>query len=212
MGAVMIAYDISGSWRKAGLTPVLYHCTFAQNVKSILKDRALIARKGGSICQSPEDFVSLAERVTKGLIEFCGEVVFEFDAVALCRHNPCLVPRDYGLSEEETWRYEDFPFFEHEWRAPTVVEFELADLNRVLLVNRPGSKPGLLTHVARRLDTAGVPYLRLDERHLADDVRSDTIRYFVRLECWARFRRGGRRGTPGYTQVAHGRGEARGGG
>jgi len=181
--------NVSHNWCKAGLTPVLYHFTFHDNVSSILTDEALIANKGWSICRNPDTFVCLAERMTQGLVEFCGQVVLEFDGSRLYSRNPHLAPRDYGLSEEDVSRYKDSPFFEHEWRAPGVVDFELTDINHVLLIKSRDCKAASFRHVAQTLNEANLPYTYLHKSYLSDDIRSDTIRYFVRLECWTRFRR-----------------------
>jgi len=185
----MIGNKTASAWRRARLTPVLYHFTFRENVKSILADRALIANKGVSICRNPDSFVCLSDRMTKGLVQFCGNIVFEFDAFRLYSGNFLLAPRDYGLSEEDTSRYEYFPFFENEWGARGKVEFELADINRVLFVVSSDCKKPHFRRVAQELDKVSLPYIYVGKSYLPDSLCSDTIRYFERLERWHKFHR-----------------------
>jgi len=80
----------------------------------ILEEQRIIANKGNSICQSKNGFISLSDRITKGIVEFFGNVVFEFDAVSLYRRNNLIAPRDYGISEDDIAKYDELPFFENE--------------------------------------------------------------------------------------------------
>jgi len=116
-------------WHNAGLPCVFYHTTFVENAPLITSERKIVANKGNSICRSKNGSVSLSDRITKGIVEFFGNVVFEFDALSLYQRNPLIAPRDYGIAEDDVERYDQLPFFENEWRAPTVVSFDLNDIN-----------------------------------------------------------------------------------
>lgn len=70
-------------WNYLKLPVVFYHTTFTKNVPQILKEQKIIANKGFSICKEKNNIVSLSDRITKGIVEFFGNVVFEFDAVSL---------------------------------------------------------------------------------------------------------------------------------
>jgi hypothetical protein len=87
-------------WEKSKLTPMLYHTTFIANVPLIFKDRRIIANKGKSICNTGNGLVSLSDRITKGIIEFFGNVVFEFDAVSIYKKNKSITPKIYGSSND----------------------------------------------------------------------------------------------------------------
>jgi hypothetical protein len=63
-------------WEKAKLPPVYYHTTFMENAILILIDQKITANKGKSICSEKNGLVSLSDRITKGVIEFFGNVVF----------------------------------------------------------------------------------------------------------------------------------------
>lgn len=71
------------SWEKSNLPVVFYHTTFEENVSLILKEQKIIANKGKSICKEKNGLVSLSDRITKGIVEFCGNVVFELDVISI---------------------------------------------------------------------------------------------------------------------------------
>jgi len=75
--------ELTLRWKKVKLPQVFYHTTFIDNASLILEGQRVIANKGNSICQSKNGFISLSDRITKGIVEFFGNVVFEFDAVPL---------------------------------------------------------------------------------------------------------------------------------
>jgi hypothetical protein len=174
-------------WRNAGLPPVFYHATFVDNVPLIITERKLIANRGNSICRSKNGSASLSDRITKGIVEFFGNVVFEFDALSLYEKNPSIAPRDYGIAEDDIERYDELPFFENEWRAPKVVAFELNDINKVLLITSKDFQESVFEPLITLLENAKISYCFLAERWLPDKINSDTARYFFRLENWKRF-------------------------
>ena len=174
-------------WRKAGLTPVFYHTTFIDNALLLIKDRKLSANRGNSICRSKNGSVSLSDRITKGIVEFFGNVVFEFDALSLYERNQSIAPRDYGIAEDDIERYDELPFFENEWRIPKVVAFELNDINKVLLITSKDFQESVFEPVTALLEGAKISYCFLSEKWLPDKINSDTARYFLRLENWKNF-------------------------
>jgi len=174
-------------WHTAGLPPVFYHTTFVDNAPLVIGERKVSANKGNSICQSRNGFVSLSDRISRGIVEFFGNVVFEFDALSLYEKNPSITPRDYGIAEDDVERYDELPFFENEWRAPMVVAFGLNDINKVLLIVSKDFQESTFEPIAALLEVAEISYCFLSERWLPDKINSDTARYFFRLENWTRF-------------------------
>jgi len=166
---------------------VFYHATCVDNATPIISERKVSANKGNSVCQSSNGFVSLSDRITRGIVEFFGNVIFEFDALSLYDQNPSLAPRDYAIAENDVERYDELPFFENEWCVPGTVTFGPEDINRVLFVTSKGrAEPGFQT-IVDLLEHDGMAYLFVPERHLPDSINSDTARYFFRLENWSRF-------------------------
>ncbi|MBC7265330.1 MAG: hypothetical protein H5T64_13405 [Chloroflexi bacterium] len=183
----MMGFTLHAKWHKAGLSPVFYHFTSPENVASILAECALIPNKGYSICRSGEEYVCLADRMTQGLFEFCGNVVFEFNAPSIFSKNSQIVPRDYGLSERDISLYDDFPFFEHEWVAPGSVRFALSDINRAFLLESREFKGPAFQEVQDALEAFKIPYCFVWAFSLPNNISSDTAKYFARLENWQKF-------------------------
>ena len=179
--------SLKREWRRAGLPPVLYHTTFVDNAPLIIRGRKLSANKGGSICQSRNGFVSLADRITQGLIEFFGNVVFEFDALSLYARSQLIAPRDYKIAEDDIERYDELPFFENEWTAPKLVAFELNDINKVLLITSQDFREPVFEPIIALLQDARISHCFLSEGWLPDKLNSDIARYFSRLGNWKRF-------------------------
>ena len=175
-------------WEKSSLPPVFYHTTFVENVSLILKDQKIIANKGDSICQAKNGLVSLSDRITKGIVEFFGNVVFEFDAVSLYRENELTAPRDYGISEDDIVKYDELPFFENEWVAPKKLKFDLGDINKVLLITSRDFKESTFENVVRILKSKDIEYCFLSEKWLPDNIMPDITRYFFRVEDWREFK------------------------
>lgn len=174
-------------WKRLELPLVFYHTTFVENASLILKEQKIVANKGQSICKENNGVVSLSDRITKGIIEFFGNVVFEFDAVSLHRKNKMIAPRDYGISEDDIDKYDELPFSENEWIVPKKLEFDLEDINKVLLVMSRDFKESTFEDVVRVLKSKGIEYCFLSEKWLPDNVLSDTIAYFFRIENWKNF-------------------------
>lgn len=179
--------SLKRKWRNAGLPPVFYHTTFVDNAPLIISEQKVSANKANSICRSKNGSVSLSDRITKGIVEFFGNVVFEFDALSLYGKNPSIAPRDYAIAEDDIERYDELPFFENEWRIPKVVVFELNDINKVLLITSKDFQESVFEPVTALLEGAKISYCFLAERWLPDKINSDIARYFFRLENWKRF-------------------------
>lgn len=174
-------------WRKAGLPPVFYHTTFIDNASLIITEQKISANKSNSICRSKNGSVSLSDRITKGIVEFFGNVVFEFDALSLYERNQSIAPRDYGIAEDDIERYDELPFFENEWRIPKVLAFKLNNINKVLLITSKDFREPIFEPVITFLQNARISYYFLSESWLPDKINSDAARYFLRLENWKRF-------------------------
>ena len=180
--------SLKRKWLNAGLSPVFYHTTFIYNAPLIISERNISVNKGNSICQSRDGFVSLSDRITRGIIEFFGNVVFEFNALSLYEKNLSIAPRDYGIAEDDIESYDELPFFENEWRTPKAVVFELSDINKVLLITSKDFQESVFERVTHLLEVATISHCFLSERWLPDKINSDTAQYFFRLENWNRFR------------------------
>lgn len=176
------------SWRKSDLQIVFYHNTFIENIPLILNEQRIIANKGHSICKEKNGYVSLSDRLTQGVIEFFGNVVLEFDAVTLFSKNPHIIPRDYGISEDEINRYDDFPFFENEWIIPGELKFSFSDINKVLLITDRHFKKPDFHGITKLLEDNNIKFCFLWEKYLPDNIGRDTFFYFTRLENWERFK------------------------
>ena len=174
-------------WKRLKLPIVFYHTTFVENASLILKEQKIIANEGRSICKENNGVVSLSDKITKGIIEFFGNVVFEFDAVSLHRKNKSIAPRDYGISEDDIVKYDELPFFENEWVAPKKLKFDLADINKVLLITSRNFKESTFEDVVTILKSKDIEYCFLSEKCLADNVIPDITRYFFRIENWNEF-------------------------
>src|SRR3989339_752548 len=103
---------LKAHWEKSKLSPVFYHTTFMENVLSILKDQKIVANKGKSICKTNNGIVSLSDRINKGIVEFFGNVVFEFDAIMLFNKNRSIIPKIYGSLTNINKLYDERPLFE----------------------------------------------------------------------------------------------------
>lgn len=174
-------------WKRLKLPIVFYHTTFVENASLILKEQKIIANEGQSICKENNGVVSLSDKITKGIIEFFGNVVFEFDAVSLHTKNKSIAPKDYGISEDDIVKYDELPFFENEWAAPKKLKFDLADINKVLLITSRDFKESTFEDVVTILKSKDIEYCFLSERWLADNVIPDITRYFFRIENWNEF-------------------------
>jgi len=178
---------VKKGWKKSNLPMVFYHITFVENTALILKEQKIIANKGNSICQSKNGLVSLSDRITKGIIEFFGNVVFEFDAVSLYRKNKLITPRDYGISEDDIDKYDELPFFENEWVISKELKFDLNDINKVLLITSSDFQESIFDGVTKLLRSKGITHSFLSVRWLHDNILSDIPRYFYRIENWSKF-------------------------
>jgi hypothetical protein len=174
-------------WGKSNLPVAFYHTTFVENAPLILKEEKIIANKGNSICQSKNGSVYLSDKISKGIVEFFGNVVFEFDAVSLYRKNKLIVPRDYGILEDDIKRYDELPFFENEWVVPKELRFNMKDINRVLLITGKDFREPAFGDITTLLRNKEIEYTFLSERWLPDNILSDTARYFFRIENWVEF-------------------------
>ena len=173
-------------WEKSNLPVVFYHTTFVENVPLILKEQQFIANKGESICKEKNGLVSLSDRITKGIVEFFGNVVFEFDAVSIYRKNKLIAPKNYG-SSSDTKKYDEVPLFENEWVIPEEVKFDLGDINEALLITSRNLRESAFKDVVKALKSKGIEYIFLSERWLSDEMVTDMTSYLFRIRGWKRF-------------------------
>lgn len=173
-------------WEKSNLPVVFYHTTFVENVPLIVKEQRITANKGESICKEKNGLVSLSDRITKGIVEFFGNVVFEFDAVSIYRKNKSITPKSYG-SSSNIRKYDEVPLFENEWVAPKELKFSLEDINKVLLITNRNFRESAFENAAKALKSKGVEYIFLSERWLSDNIVTDMTRYLFRIKGWEKF-------------------------
>ena len=173
-------------WAKSELPVVFYHTSFVENTALILKEQKLIANKGESICKEKNGYVSLSDRLTQGVIEFFGNVVFEFDAVSLYIKNKLITPKNYGSSSDIT-KYDEMPLFENEWFIPLEVNFDLADITKVLLITSRDFREETFKDVVKAIKSKGIKYSFLSERWLSDNTVTDMTSYLLRIRNWRKF-------------------------
>jgi len=178
--------ELALRWEKAKLPSVFYHTTFIENVPLILIDQKIIANKGESICREENRLVSLSDRITRGIVEFCGNVVFEFDAISIYIKNKLIVPKNYGSSQDIS-KYEEKPLFENEWISPKEIKFDLANINKALLITSRHFKESIFNDVVSVLRNKNIKYIFLSERALSDNNVSDITRYISRMRNWKKF-------------------------
>jgi len=179
--------ELALRWKKAKLPQVFYHTSFIDNAPSILKEQKIIANKGESICKEKNRLVSLSDRLTKGIVEFFGNVVFEFDAVSIYMKNKSIIPRDYGISEDDIDKYDELPFFENEWIVPEKLKFDLKDINKVIFITSGNFREPTFKNVVKILKNKNIEYCFLSEKWLPDNIFTDTTRYFFRIENREKF-------------------------
>jgi hypothetical protein len=173
-------------WGKSNLPVVFYHTTFVENTLPILKGKRIIANKGESICKEKNGLVSLSDRITKGIIEFFGNVVLEFDAVSIYRKNRSIAPRNYG-SSSDIRKYAEVPLFENEWIVPKETRFDLEDIKKALLITSKNFRQSAFRDVINVLKNKGVEYIFLSERRLSDNMVTDMTSYLCRIRGWSKF-------------------------
>lgn len=178
-------------WRRAKLPTVFYHTTFINNVPLILKEQKIIANKGESICKERNGLVSLSDRITKGTTEFFGNVIFEFDAVSVYNKNQLMTPKTYGSSGNIA-KYDEEPLFENEWIVPEELEFDLEDINKVLLIKNGNYRESAFKNVIKELKTRGIKYGFLSEKWLSNNIVTDMTSYLLRIRAWKRFKKSNR--------------------
>lgn len=170
-------------WEKSNLPPIFYHTTFVENVPLILKDQKIIANKGESICKDKNGLVFLSDRITKGIVEFFGNVVFEFDALPIYRKNRLIAPKNYG-SSSNIRKYDEVPLFENEWVIPKELKFDLADINEMLFIMSKNYRESAFKDIVEVLKNNGIEYIFLPERSLADNIVTDMTSYLLRMRGW----------------------------
>jgi hypothetical protein len=178
---------INERWKKSKLTPVLYHTTFLENAPLILKEQKIIANKGDSICKTKNGFISLSDRITQGIVAFFRNVIFEFDAVSLYRKNKSIAPKNQGSSSDIRKYYDEVPLFENDWVIPKELEFDLTDINKVLLITTRHYKGSASAIVVETLENKDIEYCFISGRWLSDNMVTDMIRYLMRIRGWKKF-------------------------
>lgn len=174
-------------WEKSNLPVVFYHTTFVENAPLIIKEKKIIANKGESICREKNGLVSLSDRITKGIVEFFGNVVLEFDAVSIYIKNRLIAPRNYGRSNDIR-KYDEVPLFENEWFIPKEVKFDLEDIRQVFLITNRNFKESAFKSVVKTLKSKGIEHSFLSERWLSDKIVTDMTNYLLRIRNWRRFK------------------------
>jgi len=178
--------ELALRWEKSNLPTVFYHTTFAENVPLILEEQKIIANKGESICKEKNGLVSLSDRITKGIVEFFGNVVFEFNAVSIYRKNKSITPKSCG-SSSNIRRYDEVPLFENEWVVSKELKFSLQDINEVLLITNRNFRESAFDNAGKTLKSKGVEYILLSARWLSDSVVTDMTSYLSRIRGWHKF-------------------------
>lgn len=97
-------------WESAKLLAVFYYTTFIENALLILKEQKIIANKSNSICKEKNRQVSLSDGITKGIVEFFGNVTFEFDAISLYRKKISQLPLNINDGLSDIKNYDEAPF------------------------------------------------------------------------------------------------------
>ncbi|MEW6674862.1 MAG: hypothetical protein AB1348_02410 [Nitrospirota bacterium] len=154
----------------------------------ILKDQKIIANKGKSICEAKNGLVSLSDRITKGIAEFFGNVIFEFDAVSLYVKNKLIAPKNYWNPYNFKKLYDEVPLFENEWVVKKELKFDLKDINEVLLITSRDFREPAFKNVVKTLTSYGVAYSFLSERWLPDNMVTDMTSYLIRFRRWRKFK------------------------
>lgn len=180
--------ELTFKWEKAKLLPAFYHTTFIENALPILKEQRIVANKGDSICKEKNGLVSLSDRITKGIIEFFGNVVFKFDAVSIYTKNKLIAPRNYGSSSDIS-KYDEVSLFENEWIIPEELKFSLKDIHEILLIThwKFGIKRQSFTNIIKLLKKKGIEYTFLFEGWLPDNNVTDMTSYLMRMRGWKKF-------------------------
>jgi len=173
-------------WKSFRLPVVFYHTTSIENAPLILKEQEIIANKGNSICEEKNGLISLSDRITKGIVEFFGNVVFEFDAVSLYTKNKLTVPKKYG-SSSDIRKYDEVPLFENEWILPKEVKFDLEGVKKVLLITSRNFRESAFKDVVEALKSKGIEYIFLSETWLPDNTVTDMTSYLLRIRGWNKF-------------------------
>lgn len=180
--------ELALRWGGTKLPPVFYHTTFVENAISIIKKKKLIANKGNSICKEKNGLVSLSDRITKGIVEFFGNVVFEFDSISLYRKNRLIAPRNYG-SSNDIRKYDEVPLFENEWATPKEVKFDLYDITKVLFITSRNFRELAFKDVVEALKNKDMEYSFLSEGWLSDSNVTDMTGYLLRIRSWRKFKK-----------------------
>mgnify|MGYP001289206434 CR=1 FL=1 len=177
-------------WKGSKLPAVFYHTTFIENVFLILNKQKIIANKGRSICKEKNGLVSLSDRITKGIIEFFGNVILEFDAISLYKKNKLIVPKNYG-SSSDIIKYDEVPLFENEWFIRDELKFDLKDINKVLLITNWEFRirESSFKDVIKLLKSRDIEYIFLSERSLSDNIVTDMTSYLLRIRSWKKFKK-----------------------
>ena len=173
-------------WGESNLPVAFYHTSFVENVSLLLKEQKIIANKGESICKEKNGLISLSDRITKGIVEFFGNVVFEFDAVSLYTKNKLIAPKKYG-SSSDIRKYDEVPLFENEWILPKEVKFDLEDVHKVLLITSRNFRESAFKDVVEALESKGIEYIFLSETWLPDNAVTDMTSYLLRIRGWNKF-------------------------
>lgn len=138
------------------------------------------------MCKEEKETVSLSDRLTKGIVEFFGNVVFEFDALSLYKKNRLIMPTKYG-SSSNIEKYGGVPLFKNEWTSPKEVKFQKKDIRRVLFITSRNFKESKFKNIAKKLKELNIQYDYWSEIYLPYLRVSDFNSYLIRMRRWRKF-------------------------
>ncbi|HOC02832.1 MAG TPA: hypothetical protein PKK91_05070, partial [bacterium] len=96
--------------------------------------------------------------------------------------------RNYGSSQDIS-KYEEKALFENEWSSPKELKFDLANMNKVLLITSRHFKELAFKDVVKVLRDKSIKYIFLSERLLSENNVSDMRIYILRMRSWKEFNR-----------------------
>jgi hypothetical protein len=181
-----IRSSLAKIWKASKLPAVFYHTTFIENALSILKEKRVVANKGQSLCKEKNGLVSLSDRITKGNVEFFGNVIFEFDALSLFLKNKSIAPKKYGSSKNIN-DYDETPLFENEWTVPRFLRFQFKDINKVIFITSRNFRKSTFRDIVRMLEIEGIEFTFIVEKWFPDNVVTDMTSYVLRVRRWKKF-------------------------
>jgi hypothetical protein len=106
--------------------------------------------------------------------------------VSIYGKNRLIAPKDYG-SSNDIGKYDEEPLSENEWVVPEELKFELADINKVILVTSRNFRTLAFKSVVKALKRRSINYVFLSETWLSDNIVTDMTSYLLRMRGWKKF-------------------------